>query len=86
MRSRRRYGDDHGMGELLKTLRKGSAFHRVELDREGFSLIRTDTDLVRFDGIVRDLVDHAGNAYVAFPCMDPRHRSHYERVFILPIE
>lgn len=74
------------MGEFLDGLRRGSPFHRVEVDSEGFSLVRTETDCEKFDLLVGDLVDHAGLGYVAFPSTDPVHRSRYERVFILPLE
>lgn len=74
------------MGELLNNLRKGSLFHRVESEGEGFSIIRTKADPDQFDMLVRELVDHAGQSYAAFPSTDPYHRSRYERVFILPID
>lgn len=74
------------MGKFLDRLRRGSAFHSVEVDGDGFSLVRTDTGRERFDRLVRDLVDHAGEGYAVFPSTDPAHGSRYERVFILPIE
>ena len=74
------------MGELLKNLRRGSLFHRVEPDNDGFFLVRTDADPDRFDMMVRELLDHSGESYAVFPSTDPQHRSRYERVFILPID
>ena len=73
------------MGFLLKSLRDGGPSHRVEPSEIGFSLVRKRlADRIAFNQLAREVMDQAGDDYVALPRSDGP--ASYDRVFIIPLQ
>lgn len=69
----------------LKSLRAPSRWHRVEETEDGFFIVRAEPGAAsRFNNLVRDVMQHAGQGYVALPV--PEGGPGYSRVFILPTD
>jgi len=74
------------MGRLLNNLRRGSSAHTVEMGGDGFTILRRTGEAEMFDRLAREVLNGAGDDYVAFPTADRYDPMSYERVFIIPIE
>ena len=73
------------MGVFLQSLRDGGPSHAVETSDEGFVVVRRRrTDRAAFNRLAREVMEHAGDDYVALPRYDGP--SNYDRVFIIPLE
>jgi len=71
------------MERVLDKLRNESSVYRIESEDEGVVLVAEDGLRDEFNDVVRDLVDNAGEEYVAFPTTDGD--AGYDRVFLLPL-
>lgn len=71
------------MERVLDKLRCESSAYRIECDDDGVTLVARDGLREEFSDVVRDLVEKAGEEYVAFPTADGD--AGYERVFLLPL-
>ena len=73
------------MGVFLQSLRDGGPSHAVEKSEEGFAVVpRRKADRAAFNRLVREVMEHSGDDYVALPRYDGP--SNYDRVFIIPLE
>lgn len=72
------------MGVFLQSLRDGGPSHCVEASDDGFAVVRRRrSDRVAFNRLAREVMEHAGDDYVALPRYDGP--ANYDRVFIIPI-
>lgn len=69
------------MGRLLDNLLSGSPAYRVERDGDDVVLVGREGRRDEFSDVVRNVIAHAGEDYVAFPT--PDGQSGYERVFLI---
>lgn len=73
------------MGVFLQSLKDGGPSHAVETSEEGFVVVpRRKGDRAAFNLLARQVMDQAGDDYVALPRFDGP--ASYDRVFIIPIE
>lgn len=73
------------MGVFLQSLKDGGPSHAVETSEEGFVVVpRRRTDRAAFNRFARQVMERAGDDYVALPRYDGP--SSYDRIFIIPIE
>lgn len=73
------------MGVFLQSLRDGGPSHAVETSEEGFVVVpRRQTNRADFNRFAREVMEHAGDDYVALPRYDGPFN--YDRVFIIPLE
>lgn len=73
-----------GMGQFLQRLREGHPAYKVVAAEEGFSLVRLDGEEDRFNDLAREIINHSGDDFVAFPT--PDGATGYESVYVLPLE
>lgn len=73
------------MGVFLQSLRDGGPSHAVENSDDGFVVKpRRRADRAAFNRLAREVMEHAGDDYVALPRYDGP--ANYDRIFIIPIE
>lgn len=72
------------MGRLLDRLRRDDPTYEMVATDDGLLLTARDGQADRFTELARDLIENAGEDFVAFPTSDGRHG--YERVFLIPLQ
>ena len=71
------------MGRLLDRLNRDDPAYELVATDNGLMLTARDGQSDRFTELARDLIDNAGEDFVAFPTSDGRQG--YERVFLTPL-
>ena len=73
------------MGVFLQSLRDGGPSHAVEKTDDGFAVVpRQPRDRAAFNRLAREVMEQAGDDYVALPRYDGP--ANYDSVFIIPLD
>jgi hypothetical protein len=72
------------MERRLEHLAHDSDVSYVEATSGGFVLARRGSDRASFDRMARDIIDHAGAAYIALPI--PERGGGFDRLIVLPLD